>query len=269
MFLRSNLRAGGLVDRGEPYQATYAAAFEDGKVVAVAAHAWIDVLLVQAPVHLDAVVRSAVSASGRQVAGMNGPWQQVVAARAALGLADAPTRLLSREILYTVKLDDLAVPDALATSRVRCRRPRDEELALLAEWRVGYTRETMYRPDGPELRADSRREIEALHRERHDFVLVSDADAPLAFSAFNAALPDLVQVGGVWTPVASRGRGYARCVVAGSLIDARAHGVTRAILFTGEENHPAQRAYEALGFQAIGEYGLVGFAEPQPPRVDR
>ena len=38
MFLRSNLRRAGLVDRGAPYQGTYAAAFEGGEMVGAAAH---------------------------------------------------------------------------------------------------------------------------------------------------------------------------------------------------------------------------------------
>ncbi len=52
-------------------------------------------------------------------------------------------------------------------------------------------------------------------------------------------------------------RGHGRAVVAGSLLDARAAGVVEAILFTEAENHPAQRAYEALGFERIGDYGMV------------
>ena len=76
-------------------------------------------------------------------------------------------------------------------------------------------------------------------------------------TAFSAVLPDMVQVGGVFTPVERRGRGYGRAVVAGSLLDARADGVVEAILFTEAENHPAQRAYEALGFERIGDYGMV------------
>ena len=64
-------------------------------------------------------------------------------------------------------------------------------------------------------------------------------------------------MGGVWTPPERRGRGYARAVVAASLLDARAEGVERAVLFT--ENPVARRAYEALGFRRVGEYGLVIF----------
>jgi ribosomal protein S18 acetylase RimI-like enzyme len=56
-------------------------------------------------------------------------------------------------------------------------------------------------------------------------------------------------------------------VVAGSLLDARAQGVARGVLFTAEENRPAQRAYQALGFRVVGDYGLLGFAEAQRVRV--
>ena len=95
---------------------------------------------------------------------------------------------------------------------------------------------------------------------RSHFVLeVQGSDGPVSYSAFNASLPEIVQVGGVWTPPEQRGRGYARAVVAGSLLDARAERVVRAVLFT--ENPAARRAYEALGFQRVGEYGLGDFQD--------
>ena len=64
--------------------------------------------------------------------------------------------------------------------------------------------------------------------------------------------PDMVQVGGVWTPPQARSRGYARSAVALSLRAARERGVRRAILFTGDHNVPAIKAYRALGFERNG-----------------
>jgi predicted GNAT family acetyltransferase len=61
----------------------------------------------------------------------------------------------------------------------------------------------------------------------------------------------------VYTPPSLRGRGYARAVVAGSLLAARARGVRQAVLFTGKDNDHAQRAYRALGFTVVGDYGVV------------
>jgi predicted GNAT family acetyltransferase len=87
------------------------------------------------------------------------------------------------------------------------------------------------------------------------------------FSAFSVAReagraqrtwPDAVQVGGVFTPQALRGRGYARAVVAGSLLEARGAGAARAILFTPRPD--AVAAYRAVGFEQIGRYAVVLFA---------
>jgi predicted GNAT family acetyltransferase len=58
---------------------------------------------------------------------------------------------------------------------------------------------------------------------------------------------------------ARRGRGYGRAVVAGALADARADGVRRSILFTPEDNVAAHKAYLAIGFQIVGDYGLILF----------
>lgn len=66
----------------------------------------------------------------------------------------------------------------------------------------------------------------------------------------------MVGISGVWTPPALRQRGYARAAVAGCLLEERAAGVERAVLFTDAANH-GRRAYEALGFRLVGDYGLV------------
>jgi len=64
-----------------------------------------------------------------------------------------------------------------------------------------------------------------------------------------------VQLGGIYTPPALRGRGFARCAVAASLLAARERGASRAVLFTGNPN--AVRTYEALGFARVGDYSIV------------
>ena len=70
-------------------------------------------------------------------------------------------------------------------------------------------------------------------------------------------------MGGVFTPPEFRRRGYARAVVAASLLEARAGGVSTGILFTGAENVAAHRAYVALGFRIVGTYRLLLFSAPQ------
>src|SRR5439155_1541421 len=114
--------------------------------------------------------------------------------------------------------------------------------------------------DGPHLHQASTDEVRLQHERGTDWLLLAGA-APVSYSVFNAMLPDIVQIGGVWTPPEFRGRGYARSVVAGSLLAARKQGVARAVLFADPANEAARRAYLFLGFRIVGDYGLVLLAQ--------
>lgn len=256
MFLRANARAAGLVDRGAPLEATYVAALEGGRITGVAAHCWNGMVLVQAPAHAGALACQAVRRSGRAVTGLSGPWGQVVTARAALGLASAPTAKDSRDELYVLDLARLVVPQALLGGELRVRHPATAELALLVSWRVSFSVEALGTPETTELRRVSQADIWLQHERGADWVLVA-GDTLVAYAAFNAMLPEIVQIGGVWTPPAARGRGYARSVVAGALLAACKQGVRRAVLFADPANEAARRAYCSIGFRIVGDYGLV------------
>jgi len=258
MFLRSNARSAGLNDRGQPMQATYVAVLDGERIRGVAAHCWNGMVLVQAPDAADApaVAREAVRRSRRTVTGFSGPWSQVVAAREALGLGAAPTTKDSRDELYVLDLTRLVVPPELASGTLRCRHPTESELELLADWRVRFAVEALGATDGPDLRQASTDDVRLQHDRGTDWLLLTGA-APVSYSVFNAMLPDIVQIGGVWTAPEFRGRGYARSVVAGSLLSARKQGIERAVLFADPTNEAARRAYLFLGFRIVGDYGLV------------
>lgn len=259
MFLRSNWREGGLVDQGARFQGTYIAAITNADIVAVAAHYWNGMVVVQAPVYLKEVVQAVVAHSHRAISGIAGPSAQVEVTKKVLGLANRPTYLDESEILFSLKLQDLQIPLALTSGEVKCRLPHPEEFDLLSEWCVAYNMEALRQAKTPELRSSCYREIEARQTIGIHWLLVAH-NTPVAYSVFNARLPDIVQIGGVWTPPALRGNGYAKSVVAGSLLEARLQGVERAILFTNHENLAAQAAYRGIGFQATGEeFGLVLF----------
>lgn len=256
MFLRANARAAGLAYTGKPLEAQYLAAFEGERVVAVVAHCWNDMLLVQAPVYTADVARAAVAYSGRAIAGISGPADQTAAVRHALGLDDRPTPKFGHEELFALDLTRLVIPAPLTDGRWVVRRPRDDELDRMTDWRVDFTLEALRRPDAPDLRADCERDVRLLHEREVDWVLLDQGEI-VAYSAFNAALPDIVQIGGVWVPTGLRGRGYGRGVVAGSLLEAQRRGVTRAVLFAERED--AKRAYNGIGFELQGDFGFVLF----------
>ena len=263
MFLLSNFRQMGLVDRGRLLQGTYVGAFEDDGLIGVVGHFWNGSFIPQAPLHhLDALWRAAVAESGRAVSGVVGPYDQAEALRQALGLDDPELfKLNTAETLYRLALAELARPTMMDDDLTSVRRAGLDDVDRMTAWRVAYSVEVLGERESDELWANSRDRVGHAIRNGHMWVLDVN-DEPVSCSAFNAVLAEAVQVGGVYTPPERRRRGYARCAVAGSLIDARNEGVDRAILFTDETNLPAQRAYEALGFEAIGRYRLAILRDP-------
>jgi RimJ/RimL family protein N-acetyltransferase len=261
LFLRSNLARAGLAGDGRPFSGVYAGAFDDGALAGIAAHFWNDNVVLAPGPHAETLAALAVSLTGRRVAGILGPHAEVVRTRSALGLGETPARFSSKELLYSIACGELCVPPALVSGELVVRLPEPDELDELLAWRMQYCAETAATPDTPETRADQRRYLEAYQEKQHHFVVTrGHGGERVAYSAFNATVADLVQVGGVWTPPSLRGHGYARCVVAGSLQHARNRGVRGAILFTDEKNVAAQRSYVAVGFRPIGDYGIVFFA---------
>jgi len=258
MFLRSNLRAGGVEDRGEVHQARYAGLFLGVGLVAVAAHCWNGSLLLQAPISVERVAAAAVGASGRSVRWLLGPAAQVEAVRRSPLLAGRAAARASIEELMRLNLDRLRVPPALGTGQLRCRRGTAGDYDRLTQWRIAYEEEAFCRAVTPALEREARSEMEARCSSGALFVLES-AQEPVAMCGFNARLPDTVQLGGVFTPRPLRAQGFGRAVAAGALLAAREEAATTAILFTGVENAPALRAYRSLGFERVGDYALALF----------
>jgi ribosomal protein S18 acetylase RimI-like enzyme len=261
MFLIGNMRSSGMVDDGQPYAGTYAAAFESGEIVGVVAHYWNRNLVFQAPIHLNVLWRAAVEASNRPIQGLIGPNDQVSAAKATLRIDDSDVQMDETERLYSLHLDVLIEPEGLSSGRLKGRRIRPGDVELVTAWRVAYSVETLGADDTPRLWEQCRAGVERYLAEQLTWIL-EDRGQPVACSSFNTAIEEAVQIGGVWTPPEHRRRGYGRSVVAASLLDARSQGVEKAVLFTGEGNVAAQKAYTALGFRHIGDYRIILLRSP-------
>lgn len=262
MLLRSNLRAVGLGWRapgGERLQAQYVIARHGDAVIGVAGHCWNGMVMVQADAHAGDLAVEAVRRSRRRVAGLLGELAQVASARAALGARGRVT-MDSDETLMALSLDRLIVPPVLADGAVIGRRAEAHDRELLIAWRTAYGLETEIEQTAAEAEERATAAVDSMLAapDRRIWV-VEHAGAPVATCAHSAVLPDSVQIGGVFTPPPARGRGHARAVVAASLIDARAAGATRAILFTPRAD--AVAAYRAVGFEPIGRYAIVLFGE--------
>jgi uncharacterized protein len=256
MFLRANSRRVGLDYRPERLHATYVGAFHGDELTGVVAHAWNGMIIPQAPAEPEMLAQACIEESRRAVAGFIGPLEQVTRARATLGMIDRPVASAEDEGLYGVNLSDIVIPDALARGTITYRPPTTDDRDTLCRWRFSYETETLGAADSEETRQHAASVLDHQIAEGNAWVAVQDGRL-LSLSAFNATLPDIVQLGGIYTPPELRGRGYARVAVAGSLIAARDRGAARAVLFTG--NPSAARSYEAVGFRRVGDFGMVLF----------
>ncbi len=163
-----------------------------------------------------------------------------------------PANINEDEPGYTLDMNNLIVPELPGAELVPLEAVERE---LAVSWRKAYCMDAIGF-DADQALAQAKREIEAfLIRKSHRVLLVNGT--PVATTGFNAAIPGTVQIGGVYTPPELRGKGYARTALAMDLHQARASGVSRAVLCSASEE--ASRAYVAIGFERSGSISVVFF----------
>lgn len=261
LMQRSNLARAGAGWYGQRYGGVFAGAFDGERLTGVIAHYWNGFLL---PLVGDIardfrpLLEGLLDATPLQVNGVVGDWDQVSATLMHPRVNGRAVRRCAREILFGLPLETLRVPEALGHGEITVRPIEADDVPMLTAWRIEFLVDTFKLARGSATFDEAAHELGAALEEKRGWVVEADGRM-LAYSGFNAALPDVVQVGGVYTPPFARARGLARAAVAGSLLKARESGASRAVLFTDVANVAAQRAYGALGFNAIGDWGIARF----------
>ncbi|MDO5613115.1 MAG: N-acetyltransferase [Paracoccus sp. (in: a-proteobacteria)] len=195
-----------------------------------------------------------IALSGQCVTGVIGAEDQVQAARAVLAL-NGPVTLDRGEPAFALHLNDLILPDCTGLD---LRGITSADLPLLYGWNADYRVEILG-DDPATAQRLARANIDTYAAEQSHRILWH-GDQPVALTGFNARLPNLVQIGGVYTPPPLRGCGYARAAVALHLAQARGQGVSRAFLFAASDM--AARAYTGIGFRPAGRVRLLILAQP-------
>lgn len=252
MFLRSNLRRTGVTGGDTPHATKMWLEERDG-ITGVYGISTAGFVIMQLPGGVDAAAVQRVS-QGREISGVIGVPDQVQAVVAALGIDTGRAPEAGVEPLFRLDLADLVIPAGDSALRM----PEEGDRAVLEDWRFAYRQEI----DGfAAPRAQAARDVDGLLAGGDLRLLCAPDGSVLAMTAFNARLPDMVQIGNVYTPPALRGQGHARRAVALHLADAHSAGVKTALLFSASA--AASRAYEAIGFRRIGAYQLLLLKAPQ------
>jgi GNAT superfamily N-acetyltransferase len=188
--------------------------------------------------------------SGVAVDRVLGPADQVTALQGVLSLGAA--RHASEKPGYRLTLAELRLPDCTGMDL----RPvmSDVEKTVL-RWRMAYAQELFALPLHEARKKDTLDVARWQAADSHRVLWHNGA--AVALTGFNAVLPHMVQNGAVYVSPRLRGRGCARRAVGLHLVQARAAGIRRAVLFAASQT--AERAYRSLGFVADGRMGLMLF----------
>lgn len=261
MFIRSNIRRGGFVmNPQEDFSADYYGYFQGHDLLGVMALCWQGSILCQVPElqHIPLLFKTIQQlAPDFKILFILGDTDQVQVIFSLLEQTHPHMRESiskdSQQRIYTLDLDQLIMPESLRNGSVACRSALPTDLSTLVPWRMAYNKEVA-NPTTDE--SQTTQDTTLFIASQTAFVLESQGEL-VARSDFNATLPDTVQIGGVWVPPAYRNRGYARAVIAGSLLEGKRRGVKHAILFT--ENPAAVRCYESIGFKEKSIYHILIF----------
>lgn len=254
VFLESNLRNHGLAEDSHHARAVWLWAAPEGRGFIGLSRAGIVMPQMASAGGPDwSAVQDAMT--GLQISGVNGEAAQVGRLLSALGIDSAPANLDRTEPQFTLDLARLVMP---AVAGLHLTPIRAEDRDAMIRWRRDYCVEVMgaSAEDAPVI-ADH--DIDGyIYADSHR--ILWRGEVPVAFTGFNARLPDMVQIGGVYTPPALRGQGLARAAVALHLAEARAQGILQAGLCAASDM--AARAYVSLGFQRVGSVRLLVFSNP-------
>lgn len=192
---------------------------------------------------------------GRKIKGFMGEGQQVAALRYATGLR-RKADLDAVEPAYVLDIAQMVMPD---TTGFSLHPLTAVPMELLVDWRTDYQITTLDAPPDAARDRAMREMTTYLAKDSHR-VLFKDG-VPVSMTGFNAELPEIVQIGGVYTPPDMRSRGFARIALAMHLSEVSVDGITQAVLSAA--NEAAARAYVALGFERTGSFAIAIYEDPQ------
>ncbi|KTD37356.1 GNAT family acetyltransferase [Legionella moravica] len=257
MFIRNNLYHSGISFQNTPFHGDYYGSFENNKINGVLAHYWNGNVMMQTEHFsaLSALVEEFELKRTRPIAGILGEDTQADFVIDKLKLEESLFAINYQEKLFLLNLNKMTIPQAIHSYSCALKPVQDCDLDIIKKWLIAYDIEALGEDaDNPALEQSVIDEIQDSQISRNRWVLFVN-NAPVSLCGFNADLPDIVQIGPVYTPPSLRNKGFARIAVYLCLKQAAHREVKKAVLFTNEPS--AIGAYQSLGFHEIGRYRLA------------
>jgi GNAT superfamily N-acetyltransferase len=259
MFICSNLAAAGIEYKSADFQGEYFGYFAkaDGhleRLLGIIVHYWNGNVMMHAEGNevLEKLILHFKNNISRSVAGVLGPDVQAEYVIKNLGLSERSFSMNSNEELYEINLQ--ALNDFNMPSDMKIVAAQGISKNILIDWMKSYDIEALGALNDETLKKKVLEHWNLRLQKNDSWILLLNG-TPVALSAFNARIADMVQVGPVWTPPEYRNKGFARTLLAYTLCQEKLKGTKQAILFT--DNPAAIKVYLAIGFKKIGNYRLA------------
>ncbi|HAT8648939.1 TPA: GNAT family N-acetyltransferase [Legionella pneumophila] len=263
MFMMSNLSNSGLEFHQKPFHGEYFVSFDkNSNINGALAHYWNGNVMMQTDdlVILNALVDAFKAQKTRPIAGILGEDTQAKATMVQLNLEDLPYAINIQEQLFSLNLQQMTFPKQDDLRRYKLKPLIECDQHLIKRWLIDYHIEALGADaHDPSLNEQIEHEIQDIQINQNRWILFVNNNS-VSLCGFNARLPDMVQIGPVYTPKNLRNKGYARLGLALCLEQAKSEGAEQAILFTNEQ--PAIKSYQSIGFQNIGVYRLALLKKP-------
>ena len=260
-FLRSNFYREGVTYEAKPLQAQYLGAFDGDKLVGVVGYSWIHTILVFAedPAcigDLAQALRPLIQVRNGEIEAVLGLADHVTPLLKHLGLTPNTLRKDAPQILYRLNVGQMKTPALLGDPAIVMRSANEKDLEQIVAWRMAFNIEVAGSTPGPKLEESVRKDVGRKVADNAYFIL-EQGGVPISMCGAEGYVPEAILIGPVYTPPELRNRGYAKAVTAGAIgiVAAERPTLREAILFT--PNPAAAKAYEAIGFQNIGNWGLA------------
>ncbi|MFI2610241.1 GNAT family N-acetyltransferase [Kitasatospora sp. NPDC018619] len=201
-----------------------------------------------------ATALAAAGSAFTTVTGVGGGAEAVRAFAAAWTAATGAEQSVRRdERLY--RLGELTAPPRPPAGRHRLAEPADRDLAV--RWYGEFLAEAgVELPDVPRA-VDERTAVGGLH-------LWEDGEGrPVALAGSSPILAGMARIGPVYTPAASRGRGYGTAVTAAASAHLLARGATEVLLYTDLANPTSNSIYQQIGYLPVEDSLIMDFHRPR------
>ena len=137
------------------------------------------------------------------------------------------------------------------------REATSSDADLLTDWVEHFFVETFHHQRD---QAGGRRFVDNANAAGDRFVLWEDGGAPVSMAMLRAPAAGVSRIGPVFTPPASRGRGYGPSVTAAASDLARRGGVDDVVLFADLANPTSNGIYQRIGFEGVADSVRVDFS---------